>query len=46
VNKGSIFKVEITARTVESQEFREETKSMNNKIENIKIEFSDIYSVN
>jgi hypothetical protein len=46
VNKGSILKVEIPARTVERQEFREETKSMNNKIETIKIEFSDIYSVN
>jgi signal transduction histidine kinase len=46
VNIGSIFKVEIPARTVESQKFREEIKSMNNKIETIKIEFSDIYSVN
>jgi PAS domain S-box-containing protein len=45
VNIGSIFKVEIPARIVESQEFREEIKSMNNKIETIKIEFSDIYSV-
>jgi signal transduction histidine kinase len=46
VNKGSIFKVELPARTIERQEFREQINPMNNKIETIKIEFSDIYSVN
>jgi PAS domain S-box-containing protein len=45
VDKGSIFKVELPARTIKSQEIREQTNSMNNKIENIKIEFSDVYSI-
>jgi PAS domain S-box-containing protein len=46
INKGSIFKVVLPAKTIESQEFRELAKSMNDKIETIKIEFSDIYSIN
>lgn len=45
VNKGSIFKVELPAKTIENQELKEQINSMNNKIETIKIEFSDIYSV-
>ncbi|MDF2948906.1 MAG: histidine kinase [Sedimentibacter sp.] len=44
VNKGSIFKVEIPARTMESQELREVPNPYRDKIETIKIEFSDIYS--
>ncbi len=44
VNKGSIFKVELPAKTIESQD-RERTNSYSNKIETIKIEFSDIYSI-
>lgn len=46
VNKGSIFKVELPARTIESQKFREQPNSLNSKIETIKIELSDIYSIN
>jgi PAS domain S-box-containing protein len=45
VNKGSIFKVELPAKTIEIQE-SEETNFYSNKIETIKIEFSDIYSIN
>lgn len=46
INKGSIFKVELPARTIESKEFEEQPNSLNNRIETIKIEFSDIYSIN
>ena len=46
INKGSIFKVELSTRTIESEEIREQPNSLNNRIETIKIEFSDIYSIN
>lgn len=45
INKGSIFKVELPAGTVESGVLIEKPDSLNNKIETIKIEFSDIYSI-
>lgn len=43
-NEGSIFKIKIPARTIETPKVIEERKSMNSKIEMINIEFSDIYS--
>ena len=46
INKGSIFKVELPARTIECEVLREQPNSLNSKIETIKIEFSDIYSIN
>jgi len=44
VNKGSTFKVELPARIIEIQNDREQTHYMNNKVEMLNIEFSDIYS--
>lgn len=46
MDKGSIFKVELPARTIECEELRKQPNSLNSKIETIKIEFSDIYSIN
>lgn len=43
--KGSIFKIELPTRTVESPKTIKETKYMKSKIETINIEFSDIYSM-
>ena len=45
VGKGSIFKVELPSSTIENQEVKEKTNDINNKIEMINIEFSDIYSI-
>ena len=44
-DEGSIFKIELPARTIENPKVTTESKSMNNKIEMINIEFSDIYSI-
>ena len=45
INKGSIFKFELPTRTIENQEFIEQIDSISDKIETLKIEFSDIYSI-
>jgi len=45
VGKGSTFKIELPAKTVEDVEVIDKIKPMNNKIEMINIEFSDIYSI-
>lgn len=45
VGKGSTFKVELPAKTVEDVEVIGIIKPVNNKIEMINIEFSDIYSI-
>ncbi len=42
--KGSTFKVELPARTIEHKKAKEQTNYINNKIEMINIEFSDIYT--
>ena len=42
---GSAFKIELPAKTVENAEVIDKIKPMNNKIEMINIEFSDIYSI-
>lgn len=42
--KGSTFKVELPARTIEHKKAKEQTNDINNKIEMINIEFSDIYA--
>lgn len=44
VDKGSTFKVELPARIIEIQNEREQTHYMNDKVEILNIEFSDIYS--
>jgi methyl-accepting chemotaxis protein len=44
VGKGSIFTVELPARTIENAEAAENTNYLFNKIEMLNIEFSDIYS--
>ncbi len=44
-HEGSIFKIELPARTIENPKDIEEGKSMNSKIERINVEFSDIYSI-
>lgn len=45
IGKGSTFKVELPARTVEYSKFTEKKLPCSNKIEMINIEFSDIYGV-
>lgn len=45
VGKGSVFKIELPAKTIEEIEVIEQTKASNNKIEMINVEFSDIYSI-
>jgi len=45
VGEGSVFKIELPARIIENLKVIEETNLMNNKIEMINIEFSDIYSI-
>lgn len=45
VGKGSIFKVELPARTVKNPKVIREAKQMNNKIQMINVEFSDIYAL-
>jgi len=45
VGKGSIFKIDLPAETIEEAEVIEDTKAINNKIERINVEFSDIYSI-
>jgi methyl-accepting chemotaxis protein len=45
VGEGSIFKIELPVKTIEKTEVIEQSKSTNNKIEMINIEFSDIYSI-
>ncbi|MDR7869384.1 MAG: PAS domain-containing sensor histidine kinase [Tissierellaceae bacterium] len=45
VNEGSIFMVELPIRTIESQKPRVQTNFYNNRVEAIRIEFSDIYSI-
>ena len=44
VGKGSIFKIELKSRIIENRKFKEQTKYINNIIEMINIEFSDIYA--
>ncbi|MEQ8199167.1 MAG: HAMP domain-containing sensor histidine kinase, partial [Clostridiaceae bacterium] len=43
--EGSVFKIELPARIIENSEVTAKVKPMNNKIEMINIEFSDIYSI-
>lgn len=45
VNKGSIFRVVLPVKVKKTQKFIKNTDSYSNKIENIKVEFSDIYSI-
>lgn len=45
VDKGSTFKIELPAKILENIEVVDKIKPMNNKIEMINIEFSDIYSI-
>lgn len=45
VGKGSVFKIELPAKTIEEIEVIEQAKASNNKIEMINVEFSDIYSI-
>ncbi|MCE5221628.1 MAG: hypothetical protein LLF98_10300 [Clostridium sp.] len=45
VGNGSTFKIELPAKIVEDVEVIDKIKPMNNKIEMINIEFSDIYSI-
>ena len=45
VGEGSIFKIELPVKTIDETEVIEQSKSTNNKIEMINIEFSDIYSI-
>ena len=45
VNKGSTFKVVLPAKTIENHEIVDQADPYENKIETIKIEFSDIYSI-
>ena len=42
-DEGSIFKIELPARTIENQKVIEVNKFVNSKIEMINVEFSDIY---
>jgi signal transduction histidine kinase len=44
IGKGSVFKIELPARTIEKKRAKEQTQYNDNKIETINIEFSDIYS--
>jgi len=44
-DEGSIFKIELPARTIENPKVKTKSKSMNSKIEMIHVEFSDIYSI-
>lgn len=44
-DEGSIFKIELPARTIENQKVKAESKAINSKIEMINVEFSDIYSL-
>ncbi|AWK51685.1 PAS domain-containing sensor histidine kinase [Clostridium beijerinckii] len=43
--EGSIFKVELPSRIIETHKVIEENKSIDSKIDVINIEFSDIYSI-
>jgi Signal transduction histidine kinase len=43
--KGTIFKIELPARIVRTEKITEQIKTIDNKIEMINIEFSDIYSI-
>lgn len=45
VGKGSSFKIEFPVKTIDENKFNAENNFMNNKIEMINIEFSDIYSM-
>ncbi len=45
VGEGSIFKIELPVKTIEETKVIEQSKAINNKIEMINIEFSDIYSI-
>lgn len=45
VGKGSTFKIELPAKIIKDIEVIDIVKPINNKIEMIKIEFSDIYSI-
>jgi signal transduction histidine kinase len=45
LGEGTIFKIELPARTVINEKVTEQIKTRSNKIEMINIEFSDIYAV-
>lgn len=45
LGKGSIFKIKLPVRIVEQPKFSGKTKFLNNKVDMINIEFSDIYSI-
>lgn len=45
VGKGSIFKIELAGSTVENSKTIKKNKQINNKIQMINVEFSDIYSI-
>ena len=45
LGEGSKFKIELPARVIDEMDAVDQNRSMNSKIERIKIEFSDIYSV-
>lgn len=45
VGKGSIFKIKLPVRTIKNTEVIKEARQMNNRIQMINVEFSDIYSM-
>lgn len=45
VGAGSVFKIQLPARTAKNLKVIKQTKIMNNKIDMINVEFSDIYSI-
>lgn len=45
INEGSVFKINLPATTIKKAEVMETNSLLNNKIEMINIEFSDIYSI-
>lgn len=45
VGVGSVFKIELPVKTTENVKVIKQNKIMNNKIDMINVEFSDIYSI-
>lgn len=45
VGKGSIFKIKLPVRTIKNTEVIKDARQMNNRVQMINVEFSDIYSM-